>query len=127
MFRCWYRQPVLLEILTRNPWFGIARSDQLFELIIYLQCPVKSIIRHIHFIPGNHTEIMHHSTTADDQYPFRTQRIKFFGKVESLDNVTPADVYWGKKEQILRRRERIKIQNMKMRRVVYATEKLNNI
>ena len=46
---------------------------------------------------------------------------------ESLDNVTPADVYFGKKEQILRRREKIKIQNMTMRRALYATEKLNNI
>jgi putative transposase len=46
---------------------------------------------------------------------------------ESLDNVTPADVYFGKKEQILRRREKIKIQNMTMRRILYATEKLNNI
>ena len=46
---------------------------------------------------------------------------------ESLDNVTPADVYFGKKEQILRRRERIKTQNMTMRRALYATEKLNNI
>jgi transposase len=46
---------------------------------------------------------------------------------ESLDNVTPADVYWGKKEQIIRRREKIKINNMKMRRSLYAAEKLNNI
>ena len=46
---------------------------------------------------------------------------------ESLENVTPADVYFGKKEQILRRREKIKIQNMMMRRALYATEKLNNI
>lgn len=46
---------------------------------------------------------------------------------ESLDNVTPADVYWGKNEQILQRREKIKNQNMKMRRELYATEKLNNI
>ena len=46
---------------------------------------------------------------------------------ESLDNVTPADVYWGKKDQILRRREKIKIQNMRMRRALYASEKLNNI
>ena len=46
---------------------------------------------------------------------------------ESLDNVTPADVYWGKKDQILRRRERIKNQNMKMRRAsIYTTEKLSN-
>ena len=46
---------------------------------------------------------------------------------ESLDNVTPADVYFGKKEQILRRREKIKTQNMMMRRALYATEKLKNI
>ena len=46
---------------------------------------------------------------------------------ESLDNVTPADVYWGKKDQILKRREKTKILNMKMRRVLYATEKLNTI
>ncbi len=46
---------------------------------------------------------------------------------ESLDNVTAADVYFGKREQILRRREKIKIQNMIMRRALYATEKQNNI
>jgi putative transposase len=44
---------------------------------------------------------------------------------ESLDNVTPGDVYFGKKEQILRKRERIKNQSMKMRRAIYAIEKLN--
>jgi putative transposase len=46
---------------------------------------------------------------------------------ESLNNVTPADVYFGRQEQILHRREKIKIQNMMMRRALYATEKLNNI
>ena len=46
---------------------------------------------------------------------------------ESLDNVTPADVYWGRKDRILKRREKTKILNMKMRRVLYATEKLNII
>jgi putative transposase len=46
---------------------------------------------------------------------------------ESLDNVTPGDVSWGKKDQILRRRKRIKNQNMKMRGALYVTEKLNNI
>ena len=46
---------------------------------------------------------------------------------ESLDNVTPADVYWGRKDQILRRREKTKILNMKMRRVLYATENLKII
>lgn len=46
---------------------------------------------------------------------------------ESLDNVTPADVYWGRKDQILKRREKTKILNMKMRRVLYVTEKLKII
>ena len=46
---------------------------------------------------------------------------------ESLDNVTPADVYWGRKDQILKRRDKIKTRNMKMRRILYATEKLNII
>jgi transposase InsO family protein len=35
---------------------------------------------------------------------------------ESLDNVTPADVYFGKREQILKRREKIKQQTLKQRR-----------
>jgi putative transposase len=43
---------------------------------------------------------------------------------ESLDNVTPADVYYGKREQILQRRERIKRQNMKLRRALYYTGKI---
>ena len=46
---------------------------------------------------------------------------------ESLDNVTPADVYWGRKNQILKRRDKIKTRNMKMRRILYATEKLKII
>jgi len=45
---------------------------------------------------------------------------------ESLDNVTPADVYFGKKEKILRRREKIKQQNLKQRRKTYFCEKLIN-
>ena len=42
---------------------------------------------------------------------------------ESLDNVTPADVYWGRKEQIIRRREKIKQQSFLGRRILYAKEK----
>jgi putative transposase len=42
---------------------------------------------------------------------------------ESLGNVTPADVYWGRKEQILRRREQIKTKSLQGRRILYANEK----
>jgi putative transposase len=42
---------------------------------------------------------------------------------ESLCNVTPADVYWGRQEQILRHREQIKHQSLQGRRILYATEK----
>lgn len=43
---------------------------------------------------------------------------------ESFNNVTPADVYFGKREQILRRREKIKRQSMLQRRKLYVIEKL---
>ena len=33
---------------------------------------------------------------------------------ESLDIVTPADAYWGRKEYVLRRREKIKRRNLKL-------------
>ena len=43
---------------------------------------------------------------------------------ESLDNVTPGDVYFGKREQILKRRERLKKQSLAKRRELYLMEKL---
>lgn len=46
---------------------------------------------------------------------------------ESLDNVTPADVYFGKREQILKRREKIKQQTLKQRRELYLKGKLQAI
>jgi putative transposase len=42
---------------------------------------------------------------------------------ESLDNVTPADVYFGKREQILKRREKIKEQTLTKRRQRYLLGK----
>jgi len=44
---------------------------------------------------------------------------------ESLDNVTPADVYFGKREQSLKRREKIKEQSLMQRRKIYNLEKSN--
>ena len=35
---------------------------------------------------------------------------------ESLDNLTPADVYFGRKEEVLSRREKIKEQTLRLRR-----------
>jgi putative transposase len=45
---------------------------------------------------------------------------------QSLDNVTPADVYYGKREQILKRREKIKQRSLLQRRSLYQLEKQNN-
>ena len=42
---------------------------------------------------------------------------------ESLDNVTPADVYFGKREGILKQREKIKKQTLKQRRQCYLLNK----
>jgi transposase InsO family protein len=42
---------------------------------------------------------------------------------ESLDNVTPADVYFGRREEILKKREKIKRQSMMQRRVLYHLRK----
>ena len=43
---------------------------------------------------------------------------------ESLDNVTPADVYYGRKDAILKRREKIKKRSLQKRRELYLQEKL---
>lgn len=45
---------------------------------------------------------------------------------ESLTGVTPADVYFGRKEQILKQREKIKQQIGLKRRRLYQKEKLVN-
>jgi len=38
---------------------------------------------------------------------------------ESLDNVTPADVYYGRDSEILKRREQIKQETLAMRRAIH--------
>jgi hypothetical protein len=38
---------------------------------------------------------------------------------ESLDNLTPADIYYGRGHKILEQRERIKINTLAMRRQMY--------
>jgi transposase InsO family protein len=42
---------------------------------------------------------------------------------ESLNNVTPSDVYNGKREQSLKRREKVKQQSLLQRRRLYQVEK----
>jgi len=43
---------------------------------------------------------------------------------ESLNNITPADVYFGRSQMILNRRKQIKMQTLKKRRKNYMKEKL---
>jgi len=46
---------------------------------------------------------------------------------ESLKNLTPADVYFGRTEQILRKREQIKMDSIRKRRQLYNQQKLVNL
>lgn len=43
---------------------------------------------------------------------------------ESLDNLTPADIYYGRGQRILKIRQQIKAQTIKKRRKDYEQEKL---
>ena len=46
---------------------------------------------------------------------------------ESLKNLTPADVYFGRTDQMLRKREQIKINSINLRRQLYNQQKLLNL
>lgn len=46
---------------------------------------------------------------------------------ESLKNLTPADVYFGRTEQILRKRQQIKMNSIQNRRQLYNQQKLVNL
>lgn len=43
---------------------------------------------------------------------------------ESLSNLTPADVYFGRDKEILRKRKLTKLKTIKMRRKLYEEQKL---
>lgn len=46
---------------------------------------------------------------------------------ESLENLTPADVYFGRSEQILEKRRQIKSDSIHKRRQLYFQQKLINL
>lgn len=46
---------------------------------------------------------------------------------ESLENLTPADVYFGRSEQILEKRRQIKSDSIRKRRQLYFQQKLLNL
>ncbi|MCI0922795.1 DDE-type integrase/transposase/recombinase, partial [Sphingobacterium rhinopitheci] len=46
---------------------------------------------------------------------------------EALQNLTPADVYFGRTDQMLRKREQIKINSITQRRQLYNQQKLINL
>ena len=46
---------------------------------------------------------------------------------ESLDNLTPADVYYGRGQTILNRRERIKLKTLAMRKQIHYANRVNQL
>lgn len=46
---------------------------------------------------------------------------------ESLDNLTPADVYYGRGQTILKRRERFKLKTLEMRRQIHHANRANQL
>jgi putative transposase len=58
---------------------------------------------------------------AIDQFVNRYNNQRYH---ESLSNLTPADVYFGRGELILKRREEIKNQTLKQRKIQYLNQKL---
>ena len=44
---------------------------------------------------------------------------------ESLNNLTPADVYYGRGQQVLERREQIKLNTLAMRRKMHYDNRMN--
>jgi putative transposase len=45
---------------------------------------------------------------------------------ESLSNVTPSDVYFGREEKILQKRKEIKLKSIQKRRQEYLQQKLKS-
>jgi len=46
---------------------------------------------------------------------------------ESLNNLTPADMYFGRSENILEKRKQIKMESIQKRRQLFNQEKLINL
>ena len=44
---------------------------------------------------------------------------------ESLDNLTPSDVYYGREQTIFKRRERFKLKTLEMRRQIHHANRAN--
>ena len=74
---------------------------------------MKSIVKLDNYYSPNELE----QAIADFVCYYNTQRYH-----ESLDNVTPADVYHGRQQQILTQRELIKQQTLQLRRQDYLQQ-----
>jgi len=46
---------------------------------------------------------------------------------EAIDNVTPSDKYFGRDQEILRRREKLKVETLELRRKMYKKMAMENL
>jgi hypothetical protein len=70
---------------------------------------------------------LHHYYSPDQLTEAIREYVDYYNKEryhESLNNLTPQDVYLGRGELILKERQRIKEQSLKNRKTAYHTSKL---
>lgn len=67
----WYCQPGFpAELFVPDQRIIISVSDMFFEQVVHVDGPVETESGLPEFIPGNHSQVVHHVTASNDQYSF---------------------------------------------------------